>query len=718
MGSDVIFRHTNSSPLQAYFSLTDSIPVDKQTLVWVAGAELRVSDHSYFQLTQEGDLVLFDFSNGGVVWTSNSSGKSVSSASLQDDGNLVVLDGNNDLVWQSFDTPSDTLVPGQNLSVRTTLRAQSRNSVSSYYSLHMSDSGKLQLRWESSKVYWLSGNPSYGSIRAYLSSDGSFQLLNARSNVLWSAFAEDHNDNVKFRYLRLDVDGNLRLYSWDKDSVSWRSVWQAVENQCDVFATCGDNGICSFANYSLPICKCPFRSSSVESSSKCLAPYGQNCGSKVSMVGYKHTYLHGIYPPNDSVIVTSIDLCQSVCKNDPLCTAATYLNDGSAQCWVKKTRYITGYTDPSLNSVSFVKTCMDPLAVFPNKSPAAISSSSSSHSSSASNKSNRFPIRSLIDAALASFCMFCMLQIAFGFWVCKRRVENIRKKKASSPYCGFISTGLVRWTYAEIKEITGNFNDQTGPHSYKAVIQKNHCVLVKRLESQIEEKSFRAMVSIIGSIYHKNLVKVEGFCCESGHRFLVYEFLENGSLEDFMRDPASHKRLTWKNRMSICLGVAKAISYLHTECRDFVSHGNLKCENVILDENLEAKVTEFGLQRLDGVDTSAEKDVEDFGKIVLSLISGRQEVLEDVCGWSYNKWVSGYGWRVVDKRIEGEVDFEELERALRIAFWCLQLDERMRPSMGEVANVLEGTLTVDPPPPSFSNSSIFQGVELFEPELA
>ncbi|XP_057547831.1 G-type lectin S-receptor-like serine/threonine-protein kinase SD3-1 [Amaranthus tricolor] len=692
-------EHSNQYSLGICFH-SDSIPVDKQTLVWTAGAELSVSNQSYFQLTQEGEFVLLDPSNAGIVWTSNSSGKSVSSALLQDDGNLIVLDANKDLVWQSFDTPSDTLLPGQNLSVHKMLRALSKNSVSSYYSLYMSDLGQLQLRWETSMIFWTSGIPTNESLRASLSSNGSFQLLDERSKPFWSVLADDHNDNVKFRFVRLDVDGNLRVYSWDEDLAAWRSVWQAVENQCDVFATCGDHGICLFSKSGLATCNCPFRLST-ELNSKCLAPFEQSCDSSVSMVGYKHSFLYGVYPPNDSVVITSLDSCQSLCQKDPLCTAVTYLNDGTAQCWIKKTRYISGYYDPSLISVSYVKTCLDPLAVFPNKSPTVASPIEPTVSSHESNKSYRIQIRSLIVAGLVSFCMFCMLQIAVGIWVWRKRTISV-KKQAGSPYDGFISAGLIRWTYAEIKELTQNFKDQLGPRSFKAVLQNKQPALAKRLQSQTEERRFRSMVSMIGSIYHKNLVKVEGYCCESGHRFLVYEFLKNGSLEELMVDLESCQRLTWKKRMSICLGMAKAISYLHTECRDFVGHGNLNCRNVILDENLEAKLTEFGLQKLDGIDTLAEKDVEDFGKIVLYLINGSQEVHTDGGECFYNKWVSGYGWRVVDKRIEGEIDFEELERVLRIAFWCLQADERMRPSMGEIVNVLEGTLTVDPPPPPFS----------------
>jgi hypothetical protein len=87
----------------------------------------------------------------------------------------------------------------------------------------------------------------------------------------------------------------------------------------------------------------------------------------------------------------------------------------------------------------------------------------------------------------------------------------------------------------------------------------------------------------------------------------------------------------------------------------------------------------------------------------LRLISGCQDV-GDLCEWAYKEWMEGQAENVVDKAIDvkGGENLEELERALRIAFWCLQSNEHMRPSMGEVVKVLEGTLTVDPPPPPFS----------------
>jgi hypothetical protein len=323
-----------------------SIPVPEQTVVWVAGADVTVGNKSYFQLSQNGELVLVDSLKGVTVWTSNTSELAVVSALLRDDGNLFLLNRKQEVVWQSFDNPSDTLLPGQNLPVHKTLRAASRNSVSSYYSLYMNASGQLQLKWESDVIYWSSywsrGNPSSSNLGAVLTSGGVLRLVDHNQEPVWSVFGEDHNDSVNYRLLKLDIDGNLRMYSWVEATASWRSVWQAVENQCNVFATCGEHGICVFNASGSPECQCPFKTTS-SPSSKCFA---LNCESNYSMDTYEHTFLYGIYPPNESITITSLQQCKELCIQDPACTAATFTNDGTAQCRMKTSPYFSGHQTP------------------------------------------------------------------------------------------------------------------------------------------------------------------------------------------------------------------------------------------------------------------------------------------------------------------------------------------------------------------------------------
>ncbi|OWM78942.1 G-type lectin S-receptor-like serine/threonine-protein kinase SD3-1 [Punica granatum] len=700
------FFNSSSQPCQYSFGIrfnSDSIPVAERTVVWVAGADLAVSNKSYFQITGDGELILFDSSMGVVAWSSSTSQLSVSSALLHDNGNFVLLNQKKEIVWQSFDTPSDTLLPGQKLPLFSSLRAAKVDSVSSYYSLYMNASGELQLRWESDVIYWTRGSPSSNNsnMSAVLTGDGSLQLLGQESDKpVWALLGDDHNDPVKFRFLRLDVDGNLRMYSWDQLTLMWRSVWQAVENQCNVFATCGERGICSLNVSGSAECMCPYGSQS-SSRSHCLVPYQEGCKWGSIMLEYEHTFLHGMYPPNDSAITTSLQNCKDSCEKDPLCTAATFTNDGTAKCFIKTTRYLTGYSYNYITAVSFVKKCSDPLAVDPNLPR---SSPASEPASSIEKSSYKFCIPCLVGASSGTFIAFVLIQLGIGFYIYKRR--HSLWMKAISARKNANSKGLVMFTLVEINEITGDFKHRIGPNMYKGMLLNRQAVAVKDLVTTVVDRKFRVAVLKIGSIHHRNLVKLEGHCCESSQRYLVYEYAKNGSLEKYIEDPEMSKRLTWRKRMDICVSVARAVCYLHSECREFVGHGNLKSTNVVLDEYFEAKVSEFGLMSIVAESASratsaAENDVEDFGKLVLELVSGCREVRNFLMG-AYEQWRDGKAEDLVCKEIQ-EVDSGELERVLRIAFWCLQVDERLRPSMGEVVKVLEGTLSVDPPPPPFSD---------------
>ncbi|KHN07385.1 G-type lectin S-receptor-like serine/threonine-protein kinase SD3-1 [Glycine soja] len=611
-----------------------SIPYDQQTVVWVAGAHDKVSNMSYFQLTPEGELILFDSLKGFIAWRSGTGNRAVASAALRDNGNLVLIDTKQNIIWQSFDTPSDTLLPGQSLSVYETLRATTKNPMSSSYTLYMNPSGQLQLRWDSHVIYWTSESPSSASnLTAFLTNGGALQLQDQSLKAVWSVFGEDHNDSVNYRFLRLDVDGNLRLYSWIEASQSWRSVWQAVENQCKVFATCSQRGVCIFTASGSTDCWCPFE---VTESNQCLVPYEQECESGSNMLMYKNTYLYGIYPPDDSVVISSLQQCEQLCLNDTQCTVATFSNNGRPQCSIKKTKYVTGYAVPSLNSISFVKRCSGPFAVNPGltKSPPP-------------KLPRRLCVPCLMGAASGTFFIFAILQLGIIFIIFRRKNSTMRN--VAIAFTSPNAKGLNVFSFSEIKSLTGDLKDQIGPNMFKGVLPNNHLIAVKDLNASIEERKFQTPE-----------------CCYEVGQHPPQEPCEAG--------------------------------------REFVSHGNLKCENVMLDENSVAKVCEYGFAIADGEATyrgfSAEKDVGDFGKLALTLFTGCL-VHEQLYEWAYTEWMEGRAVNVVDKRLDGVVNSEELERALRISFWCLQMDERRRPSMEEVVRVLDGTLNVDPPPPPF-----------------
>ena len=132
---------------------------------------------------------------------------------------------------------------------------------------------------------------------------------------------------------------------------------------------------------------------------------------------------------------------------------------------------------------------------------------------------------------------------------------------------------------------------------YKRILEDDRVVVVKNLEDVRQNKEdFQDELHVIARINHMNLVRIWGFCSERSHRMLVFEYVENGSLANILFK--NKILLEWKQRFNIALGVAKGLAYLHHECLEWVIHCNLKPENILLDQNLEPKITDFGLAKL------------------------------------------------------------------------------------------------------------------------
>ncbi|KAE8685674.1 G-type lectin S-receptor-like serine/threonine-protein kinase [Hibiscus syriacus] len=239
---------------------------------------------------------------------------------------------------------------------------------------------------------------------------------------------------------------------------------------------------------------------------------------------------------------------------------------------------------------------------------------------------------------------------------------------------------------------------------------------------------FRMEVATISSTHHLNLVRLVGFCSEGRHRLLVYEFLRNGSLDNFLF--TQRESLNWENRFNIALGTARGISYLHEECRDCIIHCDIKPENILLDEVHTAKVSDFGLVKLmnpkdqrylslasirgtrgylapewlANLSITSKCDVYSYGMVLLEIVSGRRnfEVSLETDGkkfslWAYLEYEKGNVEAIVDKRLE-KANSEEVVRAILVSFWCIQEQPLQRPTMGKVVQMLEGVIDIERPP--------------------
>ncbi|KAD3067542.1 hypothetical protein E3N88_35422 [Mikania micrantha] len=235
------------------------------------------------------------------------------------------------------------------------------------------------------------------------------------------------------------------------------------------------------------------------------------------------------------------------------------------------------------------------------------------------------------------------------------------------------------------------------------------------------EKEFRVEVEAIGHVRHKNLVRLLGYCIEGTHRMLVYEYVNNGNLEQWLHGAMrQHGYLTWEARMKVLLGTAKALAYLHEAIEPKVVHRDIKSSNILIDDEFNAKVSDFGLAKLLGAGKShittrvmgtfgyvapeyantgllnEKSDVYSFGVVLLESITGRdpvdygrpsQEV--NLVDWLKMMVGSRRSEEVVDPTIETRPSTRALKRALLTALRCVDPDSDKRPKMSNVVRMLE-----------------------------
>lgn len=160
----------------------------------------------------------------------------------------------------------------------------------------------------------------------------------------------------------------------------------------------------------------------------------------------------------------------------------------------------------------------------------------------------------------------------------------------------------TRFTYADIKRITGGFKESLGEGAhgavFKGLLSQEILVAVKILnDTQGDGKDFINEVGTMGKIHHVNVVRLLGFCADGFHRALVYDFFPNGSLQKFLAPPDKKDVfLGWEKLQQIAVGVARGIAYLHLGCDHRILHFDINPHNVLLDDNFTPKITDFGLQ--------------------------------------------------------------------------------------------------------------------------
>ncbi|KAJ4710123.1 Receptor-like kinase [Melia azedarach] len=729
------FRLVPNSRNLYTFSIWYNISVN--TIVWSANEKSPVSNGGSLSISSAGQLRLND-SSGENLWPSQdiATGNSSSTVlSLQDDGNLVY--GR----WESFRRPTDTILPTQKINGTVLVSKNGKFRFGNSTELFSVPSGS---------TYWNSDN-----VLQELDNTGKLTKANT-GTVLSSDFGD-----ATFRRLTLDDDGNLRIYSFDPRDSKWIIVWQALQELCSIPGLCGENSICTDDGFNSTSCVCPpgFKNNNSQDTA-CQRKIEITNTGKTKFLQLDYVKFSGGSNLTD-LKAENFSICRAKCFANPKCVAFGFKYDGKRYCvlqdelkfgyWSPGTEMVTFLRVDNLETDQSNFTGMTNL--LETICPVRISLPLPPEDSNTTTR-NIAIICTLFAAELISGALFFR---AFLKKYIKYRDMARTLGLELLPVGGpkrFTYAELRAATNGFSNLIgRGGFGEV-----YKGELPDHRVVAVKCLKNVAGgDTEFWPEVTIIARMHHLNLVRLWGFCAEKGVRILVYEYVPNGSLDKYLfrvgrvgssgpgmeLDPDREDSggdgmpvLDWDIRYRIALGVARAIAYLHEECLEWVLHCDIKPENILLGDDFCPKISDFGLAKLrkkeDMVSMSRirgtrgymapewlksdpispKADVYSFGMVLLEIVSGsrnhdpRGSVLNSE-EWYFPKWAFDKVFKemkvedILDGQIKNSYDsrahFDMVNRMVQTAMWCLQDRPEMRPSMGKVAKMLEGTVEITEP---------------------
>ncbi|CAM0907972.1 unnamed protein product [Alopecurus aequalis] len=763
------FRQLEGSSSYLLAVWFDKIP--EKTVAWYAksssDAPVEVPSSSVLQLTTAGLLSLRDQS-GNEVWSPQA--PSVDYARMLDTGDFRLVGADGKAKWETFDAPTDTILPTQVLPLGQDMVIRSRLLTTDYFNgrflLAVQPDGNLVMYPLSENSTTQSVDSRYDAYWATNTVGNGSQLVFNETGRIYFAMKNGTQVNITsaevnsmgdfFHRATLDPDGVFRQYVYPKStevrrvwSLQWNAVSSIPQNICKAVSSMNEgSGACGFNSYctidgtqNQTSCVCPqgYEFFDVKRKYKGCRPefVQQSCDldEAAAIAQFEMSPINRVdWPYSDYEKYNPVDetQCRQLCVVDCFCATAVF-DTSSNTCWKKRLPLSNGYMADSVQRKVLIKVPKS------NNSESQLSISSSKWK-----KDKKYWILGsslfLGSSVLVNILLISIL--LFGTY-CGFSILS-KKKIQSSQSSGTSILPPKIFTYNELEKATSGFREVLGSGAsstvYKGQLQDEHAtsIAVKKLEKlqQETEKEFMVEVRTIGQTFHKNLVRLLGFCDEGTDRLLVYEFMTNGSLNEFIFSDA---RPHWSLRVQVALGVARGLLYLHEECSSQIIHCDIKPQNILLDDNFMVKIADFGLAKLlranqtqtntgirgtrgyvapewfKNIGITSKVDVYSFGVILLELVSCRRNVEleiaeEDRAILTY--WANDcYRCGRIDLLVEGDEEaifnIKKAERFVAVALWCLQEEPTMRPTMLKVTQMLDGAVQIPTPPdPSSFISSL------------
>ncbi|XP_022877604.1 G-type lectin S-receptor-like serine/threonine-protein kinase At4g27290 isoform X2 [Olea europaea var. sylvestris] len=690
-----------------YKNITD------KKVVWVANREIPVSNTSgvVLKVIEPGLLVLLNESNGRIIWSSNTS-RPVKTpvAVLLDSGNLVVKDANDDgqgnFLWESFNNPTNTLLPGMKLGwnfitgMEVYLSSWNNNDdpSSGDFTYHLDPSGYPQLVMKSGSDVVFKTGPWNGL--------GYSGMPNLRNNSIFN-FGVVINKNEAYHAFELlgsiisryavNPSGVAERWTWISRTQRWEVYITAPTDTCDRYKVCGAYGSCNIDNS--PVCGCLDRFLPKDPEGWDRADWSAGCDRRTSLNcqnGDVFLKYSGIKLPDTQYSwfnkSMTLDECKVVCLKNCSCMAYSQLDisKGGSGCllWFK----------------------------------------------------DLIDIRQLSEAGqdiyirmASSELRMILLGLSLMLYLRRRKKRNHRLRS-----CGRQGHNkdieIPMFDLYTISKATNNFsvNNKLGEggfgHVYKGLFEEGQEIAVKRLSRNSFQglDEFKSEVICIAKHQHRNLVKLLGCCIEGEEKMLIYEYMPNRSLDLILFDPMQSAVLDWPKRFHIINGIAQGLMYLHQDSRLRIIHRDLKASNILLDSDMNPKISDFGLARCfggneTGANTSrvvgtygymspeyaidghfsVKSDVYSFGVLVLEIVSGKRnrgfshrDHHHNLLGHAWRLYKEGRSLELVNAHLDVSGYLSEVLRSIHVGLLCVQQCPQDRPSMSVAVSMLanEGLL--------------------------
>ncbi|KAL2932320.1 hypothetical protein RDABS01_037730, partial [Bienertia sinuspersici] len=671
-----------------------------------------------------------------VVWVANRNNPVKDSSGvlkISEDGNLQLIDGQNMVFWSSnsFEHLTNSLLP--QISITIDKDNTYENSIlRSWKSTSDPSDGRYWIgishltlpefiTWDGDRPYWRSGpwngNLFLGVPRWSSRASMGFRIVhNHNEAALTIVFSAEIEPVLK--YFVLNYDGHVIGKRWSDGSRMWENMWQSIESECDIYGKCGPFGSCN--RYDSPIFSClkGFEPKNIDEwsnnnwTSGCVRRTPLQCENTGGKVDGFRMLTHMKVPDSaDILFADDQDECKRMCLANCSCLAYAFPTGIGCMMWNRSLMDLQQFSIDGADL--FIRLAHSDLGE-PSKWKLITT------------------VMAITGAAASAIFMY------FSYKSMRQRYgrKNTNDDTNSNDYMvdgdkidqvQFRDLPLFKFENLEVATNFFSINNKIGQGGfgpvYKGKLEDGKELAVKRLSRRSGQglQEFMNEVVVISKLQHRNLVRLLGCCVEREEKILVYEFMPNKSLDALLFDANNREQLDWKRRFNIVKGICRGLLYLHRDSRLKIIHRDLKPSNVLLDEELNPKISDFGMARIFGTKQdqantirvvgtygymspeyamegrfSEKSDVYSLGVVMLEIVSGKKN--NNYTDYESMSFLS-YAWKLWNESdilsiIDPNLDIDpcsqsEISKCIQLGLLCVQEYPEDRPTMSTLIYMLD-----------------------------